>query len=291
MAHHHEGGSALPPTLGIDLPDGRRLGYLEVGDPDGRPVVSNHGGLSSRLDVVPADAAARAHGLRIISPDRPGIGASTADDDRTLASWAADVGVLADRLGVDRFAVMGWSFGGGFAQGVAHHLADRVDALVLVASTIPRDWAAMRDDIDRMDRLLMRMSESGIGRLKARTLFHLMGTTARLAPRAFAKGAKVTGPSADAVVQAIGEGLTTTVGVVTDYQLMDRPGGFDPSDLTVATHIWQGDADDLVPPSWAARLHDAIAGSALTVVPGATHFLWYDHWDDIFAALSAAVPV
>ena len=33
------------------------------------------------------------------------------------------------------------------------------------------------------------------------------------------------------------------------------------------------------------RLHAAIEGSTLTVVPDATHFLWYDHWAEIFDAV------
>ena len=33
----------------VRLADGRRLGYADLGDPDGVPVVWCHGGLSSRL--------------------------------------------------------------------------------------------------------------------------------------------------------------------------------------------------------------------------------------------------
>ena len=37
--------------------------------------------------------------------------------------------------------------------------------------------------------------------------------------------------------------------------------------------------------SWAPRLHQAIPGSSLTLVPDATHMLWYEHWDEIFAGI------
>jgi pimeloyl-ACP methyl ester carboxylesterase len=33
----------------LRLPDGRRLGYAEYGDPDGKPVILFHGTLNSRL--------------------------------------------------------------------------------------------------------------------------------------------------------------------------------------------------------------------------------------------------
>jgi pimeloyl-ACP methyl ester carboxylesterase len=279
----------LPPDHHIELADGRRLAFIELGDPDGFPLVSNHGGLSSRLDVIPADASARTHGLRIVSPDRPGIGRSDAHEGRSMASWGQDVRQLLDALGIERCAVMGWSFGGCFAQAVARYVDDRVAVLALIASGIPRDWADMREDIDRMDRVFMKMSEHARGRVAERSVFHLMGTTAHLAPGAFGHASGYTGASAGAVAAAIAEGLSDTAGVVSDYEILDRPWGFDPSDITTLTQIWQGDADDLVPPDWGPRLHRAIGGSTFTLVPGATHFLWYDHWDDIFDGIVGAV--
>jgi pimeloyl-ACP methyl ester carboxylesterase len=283
MAHH--AAIDLPPDRSITLRDGRTLGYVEVGDPQGHPVISNHGGLSCRLDVTPSGAAATAHGLRVISPDRPGIGTSSHQADRTIGGWAADVAELADQLGLGTFSTLGWSFGGGFAQSVAFHLADRVDALSLVASGVPVDWDGMSEQINRMDQHFLTMSEHRVGRGVERTLFHLMGAAAHLAPRRVS--ADAGGDEADhlALAAAIAQGLHHTDGVVADYRLMDRPWGFDPSELTVPTTIWQGDADELVPPAWGQRLHDAIAGSQLRVVPGATHYLWYEHWDEIFTSL------
>ena len=78
-------------NLIVTLADGRRVAYLEVGDPDGSPVISCHGGLSSRLDVQSAAASAAALGVRVICPDRPGIGGSDPQPGRTLKDWPAEV--------------------------------------------------------------------------------------------------------------------------------------------------------------------------------------------------------
>jgi len=282
-------GSELPALHRVALTDGRSLGYIEVGDPEGYPVVSNHGGLSSRLDVVPADASARAHGLRVISPDRPGIGASDPRPGRTMGDWASDMGELADQLDLDRFAVMGWSFGGCFAQSVGRFLGDRVSVLALIASGIPSDWPGMRDEIDRLDRVLLRLSERSGNQLAARSIFHLMGSAAHRLPTAFAHASGYHGASADALATAIASGLSDPAGVVSEYQAVGAHWGFDPSEIEVPTQLWQGDGDELVPPAWATRLHEAIPGSTLTLVPGATHFLWYDQWDAIFDAITGVV--
>jgi pimeloyl-ACP methyl ester carboxylesterase len=267
----------------FELADGRTLAYLDLGDPDGRVVVSNHGGLSSRLDVLPAHDAALAAGVRLISPDRPGIGRSTRQPGRTLLDWPGDVAQLAAHLGADRFSVMGWSLGGPYAAACAHVLAPRVTGAALIASPIPCTWDDEGDHLNRMDRVFLELS--GKAAPVDRTLFALLRLSAHRAPKAFAKRSGVTGDLATEVPAAVAEGLVDTAGVVDDYRVFRAPWGFEPDDLTVPVHLWQGDADELVPPSWGRRLADAIPGSQLTVVAGASHFLWYDHWTDIFDAL------
>ncbi len=99
----------------ITLSDGRALSYREFGAPDGFPIINNHGGLVCGLDISPAHEIARELGIRIISPDRPGIGKSSAKSGRTLLDWASDVRELADTLKLGRFGIVGWSMGGQYA--------------------------------------------------------------------------------------------------------------------------------------------------------------------------------
>src|SRR5947209_3189109 len=99
----------------VRLPDCRRVGVASHGDPDGRLVFLNHGTPASRLGFEFTDAPARERGIRVLCPDRPGIGRSDPQPRRTLAGWADDVVALADVLNVDRFAVRGYSGGGPYA--------------------------------------------------------------------------------------------------------------------------------------------------------------------------------
>ena len=57
--------------------DGRTLACSEVGDPDGRLVIHNHGGPSSRLEARLLAESASKNRLRLICVDRPGIGQSS----------------------------------------------------------------------------------------------------------------------------------------------------------------------------------------------------------------------
>ena len=67
----------------VTAPDGRRLAYLEVGDPDGPLVLHNHGGPSSRLEARLLAESATTNRLRLVCVDRPGMGQSSAQKARS----------------------------------------------------------------------------------------------------------------------------------------------------------------------------------------------------------------
>ena len=142
----------------VRLRDGRSMGYAQYGTRDGLPIVNAHGGLACRLDVAAADAVAAEAGVRLISPDRPGIGLSDPQPGRTVLDWARDVAELLDQIDVDRFAVMGWSMGGQYAAAVGHALPDRVTRVAIIAGALPLTEPGVFDELPAMDRILTRMS-------------------------------------------------------------------------------------------------------------------------------------
>src|SRR5207245_3071247 len=103
----------------VRLPDGRRLAYDDAGDPAGRPLLFFHGLGASRRARHPDDGVAAGLGVRLLTVDRPGIGGSDPLLRRRLLDWPGDVAALADELGLDRFAVAGWSAGGPHALACA----------------------------------------------------------------------------------------------------------------------------------------------------------------------------
>lgn len=88
------------------LPDGRKLGYAQYGSPTGKPVIFLHGMPGSRLDAAHFDDVGKELGARIIGIDRPGIGWSTPQPNRTILSHAQDVEALTDHLKIDKVRVM-----------------------------------------------------------------------------------------------------------------------------------------------------------------------------------------
>ncbi|GAA0516716.1 hypothetical protein GCM10011581_46720 [Saccharopolyspora subtropica] len=100
-----------PARLGlVGLSDGRKLAWAEWGPAGGSPVLLCPGAATSRWLGFGADVVDRL-GIRLISLDRPGLGASDPAPGRTLDDWARDVA----ELGLPDLAVIGYSAGGPFA--------------------------------------------------------------------------------------------------------------------------------------------------------------------------------
>jgi len=278
----------------VRLPDGRDLAYEEYGDPAGFPVLSFHGGLSSRLDAAPADRAARAAGVRLLSPDRPGIGLSTYQRGRRLVDWPGDVAHLADALGLERFAVMGWSAGGAYAAACAAKLGGRVTAAALLSSAVPLDQYGTSRGLSFEDRVLLVLSRrtprlasalitvSIVNASNARLLRAIM----RAFPPVDRSVLSEWGPPDHALAfvrEAVRQG---TKGCVLDYRIFGDPWGFALEEIAVPVQIWEGSEDRTGPPGYRAFLQRHIAGSTVTVVPGEGHLSLLPHQAPaVFAAL------
>lgn len=274
------------------LADGRIMCYADYGSTTGRVIVHAHGGLSCRLDVAAADRIARQIGVRIIAPDRPGIGRSDPQPGRTILDWADDVSQLLDYLGIECFAATGWSMGGQYAAALGKALRTRVDAVAIIAGALPLVDPAVFAELPTFDRMYTRLSQraSWLGK----PCFWATGAAARCAPGAFGQlAARQLGPADSQVLHNQGlrefgrvsaEAFRQPAGVVEDYRVWVKPWGFELEDLGVPVHVWQGADDQLVPSSWSSTLTDRIPGSTLHVCSGG-HFLAHLHYQEIFEAL------
>lgn len=145
------GGSRFDQTL--RLPDGRDLGFAELGAAAGYPLLFFHGFPASRVEARGLDALARRRNLRVVAPDRPGYGLSTFQPGRRITDWPADVKALTSHLGLRRFAVLGGSGGGPYALACAHALPpDMLSAVGMMASAPP--WKGGTGDVLRSAKLI-----------------------------------------------------------------------------------------------------------------------------------------
>lgn len=275
----------------VRLPDGRRMAVVEYGAGAAAPaVLAFHGTPGGRLMFAFLDAPARALGLRVLCPDRPGVGGSDPAPDRTIASWASDVAGLADALDLPRFGALGYSCGGPYALACAAGLAERVTGTACLASVGPLDRSGALDGLGADDawycRTVLRHPGLARRRLQAEAL------VARLAP-GVARGAVLADlPPHQAdwarkhpldlrfFVDGCRQGAR---GAVLDYRLWALPWDLDWAAVRGPVHLFHGDADRTVPLHHARDLVDRLPDAVLHVVPDAGHFSIQDCAPDALA--------
>lgn len=285
----------------IRLSDGRRLAFVEVGEPGGRPILWFHGLPGGRWQIPPdAPGAARRHGMRIFCVSRPGIGRSSRHHGASLLSFAHDVIELADDLGLDRFAVAALSAGAPYALACAHHAPDRVAVGALLGGIVPLADRERLSIGERLLTLLLRGVRPGHPYLAAGLDLYapILGP---LVPSLFSLYCRV-GPRADRPVlnqpgmhEMFGDDFARSVragiaGFFYDAAVLGAPWGFSPSDVTVPIRVWHGDIDPLVPLADAERLARTVANGKLHVVPGHGHYAGLVRAPEVIADLAASWP-
>jgi pimeloyl-ACP methyl ester carboxylesterase len=105
----------------ITLSDGRILGFAEYGKPNGYPVLYFHGFPGSRMEGKFFEEGLQQTNLRFICTDRPGIGLSSIQSNRTLHDWAKDIQELVRHLNISKYALFGLSGGVPYALACAYY--------------------------------------------------------------------------------------------------------------------------------------------------------------------------
>ena len=121
----------------ISLSDGRVLGFAEYGDSSGYPTIYFHGGQESRLSSKFMDSTARKLNIRIISPDRPGVGLSTFQENRQFLDWGKDIIELADALNLTKFSIFGLSGGAPHVLSCIIYDSTRIENATIISGATP----------------------------------------------------------------------------------------------------------------------------------------------------------
>jgi pimeloyl-ACP methyl ester carboxylesterase len=278
----------------ITLADGRALAYCEWGNPTGSPVLLAHGGPGSRL-LCPDEDATKAAGVRLLTVDRPGYGGSGPRSDPTLLGWADDIQVLADRLDLERFAMVAWSAGGGYALACAARMPERISAVGLASCEGPYDQVpgALEEGMTPAERTLFDHIRQDPVAARGAVAEHVgwyqdPDTIWEWEPPAVDVPILARPDVREALTQMWREGARQGVGgLVDDWVALSLPWGLALADLTLPVWVWQGELDHLVGPAHAHWFSAVLPNATLVLYPADGHLLLLQHWGEILAAVSA----
>jgi len=285
----------------LPLPGGF-VEYVVDGPEDARDLLIFHVGTPSAAVPYPAlTAAATAAGLRLASYSRGGYGNSPRREGRTVADEAAITAALADRLGFERFFVLGWSGGGPVAMGCAALLGDRVRACTTIASIAPRgeagaawktfhspeqqrEWEDLaRGDIDA----LIPDFEGAVAMFRRMTVKRLLGLGGPPDARAIRFDARneIQPALVRSMRRAVAKGY---FGYLDDNLAQARDWGFRVADIRLPVTVRQGELDRLVQPANGHWLADAIPGARGVFLADAGHGSIALPWSEVVSELLAA---
>ena len=275
----------------IALKDGRRFGFAEWGHPNGQPVVLFVGG-SSRVVHPLIESPA----IRLITVDRPGLGLSDSQPNRTLLDLPDDILQLVDTLGIRQFAVVGISQGGPSALACAYKLPQRLVAVGVVSSLAPLPTAAserrslgavgtfaqLANDFPLALRLQSALA-AWMVRLNSRWTFRQVLKSLPQSDRA------IFDAHPDLVAMFVSD-LTETYrqggrGSAQEALLAYRPWGFRLEDIRAKVLVWHGENDQSVPIVLGRSLASTIPNCQATFLANEGHFVGLKYWREITAQL------
>jgi pimeloyl-ACP methyl ester carboxylesterase len=257
---------------------GRRIAYAEWGRPDGPPVILMHRSPGSRL-LDPDPAVTAAAGVRLVTIDRPGYGATDPVGAPTRSAAATDVVTVADALGIDRVALVGWSGGGQMAVPAAARLGDRLRSLSIVVSPAPHDevpWVP--EPMQPLMDLIRRDPAAGFAAASHAMAAFTDPDALLLDDEGPADAATRARPGVTDALRAMyaeagrqgGSAFDVVAGSLPDALPLDR--------VRAPARLWYGDEDRIIGAQHGRWYAERLPRAELTVVAGAGHLLPIDHW-------------
>jgi len=279
----------------ITLHDGRVLSYADYGDPAGVPIVLFHDLGSSQYFRPANETALTAQNIRLVVPNRPGIGASDRKPKYSVQDYAEDIATLAKTLQLGRFVALGWAAGAAYALGCAYALPTHVSAVGIAGGAAPFTGADAPHHLPaQWRRIALTMHYTP---WMFRRSFRQTSQKVATDPDSELKKSieEMSAPDRALMAQpeiyqmmreAIVEGFTNQgEGAADDMLALAHPWGFALNEIQQQILMWYGSDDNTWPVPVGHHLADRLLHAELTVVDDAGHLLLLSHWQSILEQL------
>jgi pimeloyl-ACP methyl ester carboxylesterase len=269
----------------IKLENGAVIAFEEYGNAKGEPVIFCHGWPSSRIMARLTDDPARDLGIRVISPDRPGISGSSLQPDRKLTDWPQLVERIADHLAISGFRMLAISGGAPYAYATAAAMPERVRAMAIVGGAPPIAEVSDTKALLPLYRWMLALYRTRPWLL--RRLFYLARPILSLRPPVrlrplvlkmlLLRPCDAESLRDAAAFEAIFESQrrawrASAEGVMADAQIYAEPWGFALEDVRVPVRLWHGKQDRAFSVHLAGELAKRLPNCKARFVDGAGHY-------------------
>ena len=241
----------------ITVVDSLEIGYDDVGNPTGVPIVFAHAFPLNRTMWAP-QVSALVDRCRCIAWDYRGLGESKAQAPFTVDRYADDIAGLLDQLHLDKVVMAGCSMGGYVSLAFWRRHRHRVRALVLADT---RATADSEDALAKRQEQIAQARNEGPTAVANALIQGVVGKTTR----------EKQPDTYDAVHRMMAQApVDGIVGAI--EAMMTRPDSTPLlAGIDVPTLVVCGEEDVLTPAKEARAMHAAIPGSRLEIIAQAGH--------------------
>jgi len=278
---------AVPePARKLEIGEGRYLNVRELGS--GSPVVLVHGLPSSIQDWGETPEKLADMGHRVVVYDRIGYGHSSRDpvgeDTYSYESNVEDLRALLDALGIERAALVGWSYGGAVVQRFAELHPGRVSHVALIGSVGPSLAGAEDGTLEQIvaNPLAVEILEwvsafPALAETFTQTNLELAFNDPEAIPPGFL----------ERTIAMLA--LPGTLDAYVAEARHEQHRALDPEEVEVPTLVLHGNHDRLVPAAVGEDLEHRIPDATLLLVPEGSHMLPVTHPDLTAGAIDALI--
>lgn len=238
--------------------NGIEIAY-DIAGPEGAPVVLLHHTLATNKSMWSSAIRSLSDRYRVVAMDARGHGDSeVTNPPYDFATLARDITSLLDALGIAKAHFMGSSMGGMVGQCVGFMAPDRLNSLILVATTSAVPEEAQTAWNERLDAVRAGGMESQVTTTMERWF---------TAPF-IASGNAALAETESMIRNTPADGFIGWGSAIRDFDISDRL-----SEINCPTLVVVGKDDPSTPVAAAEAIHAGIGGSELVVVPEASHQL------------------
>ncbi len=279
----------------IELSDGRSLCFADIGDKLGIPVLLCHGSYGCRLERYPDDSIASNLGIRLIIPDRPGYGFSTALNDQKGLEWCDDFEFLLNKLKIKKIHIMSTGSGSYYALACAQEKTERISGITLINSLAPFHSIKEFSGMISHEKIFYAMARYTPGLFKRFLELCNIGLSKNIdyyfdSIKSVGGEPDTMALSNDKLTQFIRKKVFAAIknspqGFIQERILMTKPWDINISAIQTKITIVTGGKQLSIPSSMSQRLHSILPNSLYQEFPEQGTYLIYMKWRELLESI------
>jgi len=256
-----------------------------------------HGNYGCRLERYPDDRIVSKLGIRLIVPDRPGFGLSTAMKTQHGYEWCKDFEFLLNHLKIGKTHILSTGSGSYFALACAHELPNRLTGVTLVNSMAPFKSVKEFSGMIPHEKLFYAMARHTPKLFKRFAQLCYLGLSKNIdgyfnSVKNYGGYEDSAALSDDNIGKFIKDKIVTACkhsiqGFLQETVVLAKSWDFDITKINTQIDIYHGGLQVAIPSTMSQRLDSLLPNSQFHYYPEQGTYLLYMKWESLLTSIKS----